>query len=141
MATVTYPSLTNRNTQQSRATRSQVARSQSSPYSTVVTRSQTSSSLVESPTTQNITNTQMPAGSPSHGGPQINQSGRRLNPQPRTPTKSSPIKQESPGQWKHPRAEDIAKRQKASSFGTDNVTLIIRSTAAFLAFEFVRRMM
>ena len=141
MATLTYPSLTTRNSQQSLATRSQGARLQNNQYSTAITRSQTSSSLAGSSNAQQNSTAQTPAGFSSRGSPQSNQSGRRPTAQPTTPTKSPIIKKESPGTWKHPRAADIARRQKASSFGPDNVSLIIKNVGTLLAFEVMRRML
>lgn len=135
MATVTYPSLTTRNTQQSLATRSQGARSQNNQYSTIKTRSQTSST-VEQTNAQNTAIARTPVRSSSHGSPYSNQSG-----QPTTPAKHSPIKKESPGTWKHPRAEDIARRQKASSFGAENVSLIMKNIGTLSAFELLRWML
>ncbi|KAK7953898.1 nuclear pore complex component [Apiospora saccharicola] len=53
---------------------------------------------------------------------------------PLTPTKASPAPpQDSPGTWRHPRLEEISKRQKATTFGEKNVKKVVYNAAALVA--------
>lgn len=53
---------------------------------------------------------------------------------PLTPTKASPAPpQDSPGTWRHPRLEEISKRQNAITFGEKNVKKVVYNAAALVA--------
>ncbi|KAK7966648.1 nuclear pore complex component-domain-containing protein [Apiospora aurea] len=53
---------------------------------------------------------------------------------PLTPTKASPAPpQDSPGTWRHPRLEEISKRQNAAIFGEKNVKKVVYNVAALIA--------
>ncbi|KAK8038076.1 nuclear pore complex component-domain-containing protein [Apiospora phragmitis] len=53
---------------------------------------------------------------------------------PLTPTKASPAPpQDSPGTWRHPRLEEISKRQNAATFGEKNVKKVVYNVAALIA--------
>ncbi|KAK6834572.1 nuclear pore complex component [Apiospora arundinis] len=53
---------------------------------------------------------------------------------PLTPTKpSSAPPQDSPGTWRHPRLQEIAKRQNATTFGEKNVKKVVYNVVALVA--------
>ncbi|PSR80586.1 nuclear pore complex component-domain-containing protein [Coniella lustricola] len=58
----------------------------------------------------------------------------------KTPSaKSMPQTIESPGNWQHPRIEEITRRQNATVFTSDNVKTIVYNIAALFVVRFLQR--
>ncbi|KAL9622468.1 MAG: hypothetical protein Q9160_003144 [Pyrenula sp. 1 TL-2023] len=51
---------------------------------------------------------------------------------PKTPLLTAPAATPSPGSWRHPKIQDIAKRQYASTFSTSNFQRALWNSVAFL---------
>lgn len=56
-----------------------------------------------------------------------------------TPSKNVPPATESPGNWQHPRIDEITRRQSATVFTSDHVKTIIYNVAALFVVGFVQR--
>lgn len=142
MATLNYPSLTSRQTQQTSTSGPLTTTLQNSQGSTVARQSQASSSGAQLSTTQNTNNqsSPSPARSTNYHIPNSNLPASRITSQSVTSNRTlPPPHKESPGAWKHPRAEEIARRQKASTFGADNISLLFKTFAALISVEMIRR--
>lgn len=62
-----------------------------------------------------------------------------LTPFKTTPSKFTPPAAESPGNWQHPRIDEITRRQNATVFTGDNVKTIIYNVAALFIIGFIHR--
>ena len=87
----------------------------------------TSPSTQSTHSNQTQKSTSPPSSTPSTGPAQ--EPAQALEPMP---------KRNSPGSWKHPRAQEIAQRQRDSTFGPDNVATVIKWILILSAVEVLR---
>ncbi|KAF3770685.1 hypothetical protein M406DRAFT_33644 [Cryphonectria parasitica EP155] len=62
-----------------------------------------------------------------------------VTPSKTTPSKAIPPATESPGNWQHPRIDEITRRQSATLFTSDNVKTVIYNVTALFVVGFVHR--
>ena len=62
----------------------------------------------------------------------------KATPQPSTPSKEQSRHVPSPGLWKHPRIEEITRRQRLSTFDSGNLQIILWNAAAFVGLWMIR---
>lgn len=62
-----------------------------------------------------------------------------LTPYKTTPSKNTPIVVDSPGNWQHPRIDEITRRQNATVFTSDNVRTIIYNITALVITSFIHK--
>lgn len=63
-----------------------------------------------------------------------------LTPSKTTPSRPSPIPvAESPGNWSHPRIDEITRRQNATVFTGDHLKTILYNVAAIVILNFMQK--
>lgn len=142
MATLTRPAITSRHSQQGPPAGTLSQTPQNSRTSTMITRSQANAQL-SAPRNNGSQLSQSPGRSAIQQPNIFSQApaGQMASAKPSTPGRASMPLRDSPGTWKHPRAEEIARRQRQSTFNADNVTLIVRSAGAVIGLEVLRRVL
>lgn len=66
-------------------------------------------------------------------------SNSQLTPFKTTPSKNIPAVTDSPGNWQHPRIDEITRRQNATVFTSDNVRTVIYNITALVIISFVQK--
>ena len=140
MATLTYSPLSFKPTQQYSSPGSLSLATSSKRSALSAPRPQASAPSSQPPAkyTNNTLSTQTVNKSTSNQSAFPSQSQRGPATPPTAPSGALTPKRDSPGSWKHPRAQEIAQRQRASTFGPDNVATIIRCIIALSGVEILR---